>query len=415
MYSLTLAWTGSLLISAWVLFLAARYACLFRPSRERDSRLSFQPQARVVLCVRGDDPFLASCVRALVEQDYPCFDVKVIVDRAEDPAWPILVETLRDAPVPATIESLTERAKHRSLKVTSLLQGIADLDASCEVVAIADADVVAHRHWLRDLVQPLQDPQVSVTSGVRWYIPESSEWGTVIRYLWNSVAEVRRHWLGIAWGGSMAVRRDVFEAARDGDYWERSFTEDISLALLLRQRRQRSEIVPEVIAETRESIGLRSCLAFIARQLTCVWTYHPHRFAMALETYFAAAVILSDAYLMVAAVWDRDAAALQSAMLALLTLGGASCLAHFWVEHNVFRIVKSRGGSVWSPVGAWVKCFLAAPFMPILNAFCLLRAQLRNRVVWRGIIYRIHDRWSIEVETDEPYAQIPRSDNPLSV
>ena len=415
MCTLTVLWTSTLLISTWVLFLAARYARLFRCSGQRGSTPLYQPRARVVLCLRGADPFLARCVRALVAQDYPCFDLKVVVDRAQDPAWPIVVEALRDAAVPVSIEPLAQRAKHRSLKVTALLQAIADLDASCEVIAIADADVIAQRHWLRDLVQPLQDPQVGVTSGVRWYIPESSEWGTVIRYLWNSVAEVRRHWFGIAWGGSMAVRRDVFESARDGDYWERSFTEDISLSLLLRQRRQFARIVPEVVAETREAIGVRSCLGFIARQLTCVWTYHPHRFVVALETYLMAAVMLWDTYLILAAAWHRDAVTLQSAVLALATVGGAFCLGHFGVEHHVFRVVKSRGGSVWSPLGAWVKCFIAVPFMPLLNALSMLRAQLRRRVTWRGIVYRIRGRWSIEIEKDEPYLEPPRSGRALSL
>lgn len=414
MTALTLFWTGSLLVSAWVLLLAVRYARLFRRRCAGRSTPLYQPRARIVLCVRGADPFLARCIQCLLGQDYPHFDVRVIVDRADDPAWPVVAEALREAPVAARVEALSTRSKHRSLKVTSLLQGIADLDSSYAVVAIADADVIAHRHWLRDLVQPLQNPDVGVTTGVRWYIPESSEWGTLVRYMWNSGAEMRRSWFGLAWGGSMAIRRDVFEAARQGNYWERSFGEDVPLAILLRQRGHRMQIVPEVVAETRESIGLQSCLGFISRQLTVVWLYHPRRYAIALETYGMGALSIWGAAFLASALWHGDQATLWSLSGALLTLGVSFIAAHFWAEIHVFRIVITRGGSVWSPIGAWIKCFLAAPFMPLVNAYALLRAQLRRRVTWRGIVYRIHDRWSIEIETDTPYVTHVQANSRLS-
>jgi len=42
------------------------------------------PKAAVVLCLRGKDPFLADCLRALLTQDYPCFDVRIVVDANDD-------------------------------------------------------------------------------------------------------------------------------------------------------------------------------------------------------------------------------------------------------------------------------------------------------------------------------------------
>ncbi|MFN0020175.1 MAG: glycosyltransferase [Pirellulaceae bacterium] len=414
MIALISFWSASLLVSAWVLLLSVRYARLIRHRRDNDNAPLYQPRARIVLCVRGADPFLARCIACLLDQDYPNFDVRVVVDRAEDPAWPVVAEALRNAPVPARMEALSTRSKHRSLKVTSLLQGIADLDESYEVVAIADADVIANRHWLRDLVQPLQIQDVGVTTGVRWYIPESSEWGTLIRYMWNCGAEMRRSWFGLAWGGSMAIRRDVFEAARQGRFWEQSFGEDVPLAILLRERGHRMEIVPEVIADSRESIGLMSCIGFISRQLKVVWLYHPYRYAIALETYGMAAVSAWGAAYLASAAWQGDKATFWSVFGALVTLGVSFLVAHFWAEIHVFQIVTSRGGSVWSPVGAWIGCFLAAPVVPLVNAYALLQAQLGRRVTWRGIVYRIHNRWSIEIETDTPYVTNVQGNGKLS-
>ncbi|HBL44173.1 MAG TPA: glycosyl transferase, partial [Planctomycetaceae bacterium] len=57
------------------------------------------------------------------------------------------------------------------LKNQSLLQGLSEVSEDVDVVAWLDADVVPHRTWLRDLVQPLQDESVGVASGIRWYAP----------------------------------------------------------------------------------------------------------------------------------------------------------------------------------------------------------------------------------------------------
>ncbi len=41
----------------------------------------------VILCLRGSDPFLADCLQGLLHQDYPCYDVRIVIDSPDDPAW----------------------------------------------------------------------------------------------------------------------------------------------------------------------------------------------------------------------------------------------------------------------------------------------------------------------------------------
>jgi len=48
---------------------------------------SCQAPARVILCLRGSDPFLGDTIRAAVAQDHPNYELRVVVDSRDDPAW----------------------------------------------------------------------------------------------------------------------------------------------------------------------------------------------------------------------------------------------------------------------------------------------------------------------------------------
>src|SRR5262249_14303300 len=155
-----------------------------------------------------------------------------------------------------------------SLKVSALLQAIHELKSSIAVVALIDADVTPYRHWLRDLVQPLSDPAVGATSGVRWYMPlGKSSLGTAIRSLWNAVAFTQMVNLHIPWAGSMAFRADLFRKSHLLDQWAQSFVEDTPSHRVLRSLGLRLCHVSAVTMVNHESIGLKDCYRFIRRQL----------------------------------------------------------------------------------------------------------------------------------------------------
>ena len=40
----------------------------------------------VILCLRGTDPFLPDCIKAILSQDYPSFDLLIVIDNESDPA-----------------------------------------------------------------------------------------------------------------------------------------------------------------------------------------------------------------------------------------------------------------------------------------------------------------------------------------
>src|SRR5689334_19360483 len=132
------------------------------------------PKAAIILAIRGLDPSLERNIRALLAQLYPDYKLFVVVDHVEDPAWQIVEKIREEIPGRIQVSVLKERPGTCSLKCSAMAQAIDELDASYEVVAFSDGDVLAHQTWLRELVEPLADPKVGASTGNRWYLPSDS-------------------------------------------------------------------------------------------------------------------------------------------------------------------------------------------------------------------------------------------------
>jgi cellulose synthase/poly-beta-1,6-N-acetylglucosamine synthase-like glycosyltransferase len=106
------------------------------------------PVVSVFLCVRGGDPSLAGCLNGLLEQDYPNYDIRVVIDSSDDPAWQVIAPIVERAdPRILQIRVLENRLRTCSLKLSSLVQAIAAMSESTEAVVLVDADVIPYRRW----------------------------------------------------------------------------------------------------------------------------------------------------------------------------------------------------------------------------------------------------------------------------
>src|SRR5262245_52051845 len=87
------------------------------------------PAAAIVLCLRGADPSLTDCLLAIGRQDYPNYDVRLVVDSQSDPAWQIAKTIASELPRQIFyLEPLEERRTTCSLKCSALLQAIGRLE-----------------------------------------------------------------------------------------------------------------------------------------------------------------------------------------------------------------------------------------------------------------------------------------------
>lgn len=364
----------------------------------RPSASDYQPEVLVILPVRGADDTLAHCVEALARQDYDNYRVRVILDSHTDPGWRVIDQVLvTHSGLTIEVVELREPHPHCSLKCSAVHQATEDLD-DCQVVALLDSDVVPHTSWLKELVAPLADETVGATHGNRWYLPQRAQWGSLLRYCWNTAAVVTMYLWGMPWGGTLAIKRSVLEQSPIRDRWLRAGCEDVPLVSVLRDLGLRVRFVPSLVMVDRKETRLGDCLRFLDRQLlwarlyhgACWWTSNLWQVVIALSIVTAAACGLGG--LLSGQVWLFVAASLVMGV----TMGVATLLVR-WVERTL--LPHEAGPAARTP---W-KTLLAVTLTNVMMVRVILVSLLTRVIVWRGIAYRIEGPWRIEMLEYHPY------------
>jgi glycosyltransferase involved in cell wall biosynthesis len=400
---MVLAFTAVVLVVIFVgghAFWAWRLALLYPPRTRAASKDHEWPRVAVVLPTRGADLSLAHCLESLLDQDYPSYDIRIVVDSEVDPAWEIIRGVLARRPsANVKVALLEQRRETCSLKVSALLQALAGLDESCQAVALIDADVVAHPQWLRDLLAPMCDPKVGATSGVRWYISDSPKWGSLVRMAWGAAAATQMVAFGIPWGGSMAFRADLLRRSNLLEKWALCLCEDVLLEGVLREQSLRLDFVLTATMVNCESIDLVRCFWFLRRQLISVRLYHSRwplvlafGVGMPLAIIFAVNVI---AALSTVEYWGAVAVA---GVLALCLTGLFS--GTLWIDGALRGMARVRGETL--PRLPW-KTILAVPLMQLVSLAALLSAAFARRVEWRGATYELLGPMKLHLVEYRPY------------
>lgn len=363
------------------------------------------PKAAVVLSLRGADPFLADCVRALLNQNYPQYYVQIVVDSQEDPAWEIVNEVIqRSSATHVKVSLLMVRHETCSLKGSALVQAISELDNSYEAVALVDADVVVHPDWLRELVAPLADEQIGSTTGNRWYMPQTSQWGSLVRYIWNSPAVVFMYIHQCPWGGSMALKLSVLRQARLLETWTQGVSVDAPIRKALQEMGLKVKFVPTVMMSNREGCDFSRCLRFITRQLLVIRLYSPKWMLIVMQVSITTLAFgLAIALLLIALVSGNfSATAWLAGGLASYVLAMAMLLV--LLEQSVEKVVQARGEPTTRfSILLMVKILLALPLTQLVYAVTMVSAILARSIEWRGITYQIKGPWNIQLIEYRPY------------
>jgi cellulose synthase/poly-beta-1,6-N-acetylglucosamine synthase-like glycosyltransferase len=363
----------------------------------------FVPQATVILPLRGADPSLPACLAGLLDQDYPSYEVRIIIDSRADPAWAAVEAALaRGTPanVAVHVAALGRARPTCGLKVSAQLQAVAGLADSCAVVALIDADVVPGRAWLRSLVAPLAEPGVGAASGVRWFAPADGGWGSLVRHLWNAGAFAQMCAFGIPWGGSLAFRTGVLRRAGLLEAWGRCLCEDTVSYGVLRRAGLAVRFAPAATTINREPTDLAGACTFVRRQLVCARLHHARWGAVAALNLGTGLALAAVAALGGARGWAAAAAGLLGAY----ALGLLAALAA--LEALVRRRARERGEAPPPPPFSW-KTLPALALAQAVHLGCLLSALGLRRVTWRGVTYRLGGRGQVRLLEYRPFAAAP--------
>ena len=392
--ALLLSLAGQALLTGWFALRVRRLGQ--QRSRWPEEPAGGWPVAEVVLCLRGADPSLAGALAALAHQRYPGpWRLQLVVDSQADPAWAVAEASLAALEASsqaswraAVLRPLERRPQRGSLKSASLRQAFAHLHPATTLVALVDADAIVSPHWLTDLAQACSQPGVGAVSGNRWYQPQAGSLAAQVRAGWNGGALVLMTLLGIPWGGSLAVRRQVIDAGAWSERLISSLCEDTSLVQPLRQLGWRYAFRPELIAlDQDDSMALSDLAPWIGRQLLTARLHHPAWPLVALHGGGSALLLLA------AAAWLLlGHSGLLAAALALYELGCMGLL--LGIEATAVRALAKPGDEAiprpLAPLGRrawqWLKHL---PVTQLIYALAFWHACWDRRVEWRGVTYRV--------------------------
>lgn len=359
------------------------------------------PKVAVILSLRGRDPYLEQCLRNLIGQDYPDFQIHLVVDSDVDPAWDSINRIRDQFGDVLEVETLRHRRPNCSLKNSSLIQAINGLPMDVEVVALVDADAIVPSKWLRHLVAPLSNPQVGCTTGIRWFAPTELSFGSRLRCYWNHIAASMIYASHIPWGGSMAIRRSLLDSGL-ADEWSRMFCEDAHTINYLRRKGLKLAQVPQATIPNREDVSIVSCVRFINRQMLIFRLYNRNWNWLVLAIFSAAAVRLTHDVLIVRSLLLQDFATAAlliccHPLILLVTRYEASRL-----DQIVCQTVKNQGQEIRKNPLPDLFGYLCVEFIFLASVLTSLFTQ---HTVWRGIRYRVSGPEKITLLEYTPYQQ----------
>jgi ceramide glucosyltransferase len=382
---------GALLVlqSTWALIDGFRFVSLIR-RRFNLWQVSETPIAAVVIPCKGMDAGFDDNVDAFLNQDYPKYQVVLIVATKQDPAYSKLRARL-DAPVasganqnPKTTLLVAGIVDGRGEKVNNLLVGLGAVDEAAKILVFADIDATPTREWLGALVAPLADPQISVATGFRWYLPGRG-FVSRLRAAWDtSIATMMgAHNHNFAWGGSMAIRAVDFRRLRIAEhYWLNTVSDDYAVTRAIRDAGGRIAFVPRCLLPSREESSLRDFLRWSTRQMiiTRVYASHLWKLGLAASVVYCGTFVLGLAILVFPGASAHHREAVAMILFVVILLGAAKGYIRSLVARTLFPSDVARGGSCYwqlSPVVPWI----------MLGNFVM--AGLTRRIEWRGTEYEL--------------------------
>jgi ceramide glucosyltransferase len=376
----------------------ARALCPLEPHRTA-AGADLPPVSILAPCRGVDDQFVAYA-RTLLAQQYSGYEVLFLVESTSDPAWHVLNRILTAVPSARASLIITGTAEGCSQKIHNLLAGLEHVAPETSILAFVDSDVQVHPYWLEALATPLNDTTVGATSGYRWYVPHRGSMAGSLRSAWNAATLIlmAHPRYGFAWGGSTAIRREVFEKLRIRDAWSRGLSDDLLLTQAVRGAGLKIPFVAACLVPTFEPCTWQQLLEWTNRQTRIARVHVPYSLGLGLLIHLISLTL--GLFGVVALATDQWVAG--GLLLSYWVLTGLGSLA---VCRAARYCLSAHGFSVAQH--AWAQ----ALWTPAVTALALINISVSfttRTITWRGISYTMLSPQHVVVHT-RPRVPVPPS------
>jgi ceramide glucosyltransferase len=325
-----------------------RAAYVARRLAERPKDL---PPATVIVPVKGSDEGLRENLEALAALDYPDYELIVTAHSAGDIPAGVLPARVKVVLAHGTDPVGAE-------KIQNLMAAVRAARKHSRVLAFADSDGRVSRGWLRALVAPLEEPGVGASTGYRWFLPDPPDFWSLLRGVWDAVAAGT---LGpgdcrFAWGGAMAIRKEVFFEARVPDFWQGALSDDYALSRAVHAAGLSIAYAPGALTPSGEHITVGRFFGWIRRQLAITRVYAPRLWwpALIAHIFYCGGMAAS----IVASIRGNRLA--EWALIAQLSpgmlkgLNRATLAKAVLPEHEAWFKRHAWVHAIWAPLATWV-------------------------------------------------------------
>ena len=364
----------------------------------KEPRAGIAPAAAVVIPCKGVDPGFDSNLERFLNQDYPDYQIVFAVATVEDSAYRAIDARLK-APIepgrtrkPRTSLVVAGLSDERGEKVNNLIRGMQAVDGCTQIFVFADIDAAPSPDWLRSLVAPLASPQVTVSTGFRWYLPGKG-FVSRLRAAWDSsiATMMGDHDHNFAWGGSMAIRAADFHALRVAErYWTNTVSDDFALTRAVREAGGKIAFAPRCLVASREESSFREFLRWSTRQIIITRVYAPHFWKLGLATYllYCGTFILGLSAVAMSGASLSTRLGVVCILLVVVLLGAGKGYIRSLVAREQFAGEMGSGSSCY---------WRLSPLVPWIMLWNFVVAGFSRRIEWRGTEYELISRDKVRV------------------
>ena len=340
----------------------------------------------VIAPCKGIDVNFRNNLARVLEQDQPNYEVVFVVDSVDDPAYPVLESLIAEHPHTLARIVVSGPAKLCSQKIHNLRYAIKQLDESVQFFAFVDSDALPRHDWLRRLVRRLGRNGASASTSYRWFVPQRNTFpNLLLASLDHSLAPLvgpRMHHL--VWGGSWAIRRDVYESIGLDDAWSAALSDDLVASRMLASVRAWVQFEPLAMAASPLDVTWGEMFEFVRRQFAVVRWHEPRWWMTGLLL-----SVMNQAFFWASAVGGLILLAcglpLAQPLLAVSAL--------IYVTHVYRALLRQSAAKIFVPdhaerLAAARRFDLALhPLASILNVAGLLGSAWGRDIRWRGVQY----------------------------
>lgn len=347
----------------------------------------YAPKTVVIIPCKGIDPDFKENIVAYLAQDYLHYELIFVTEGRNDPACQMIEEILNENDRSAWLITAGE-SQNCGQKVHNLcvaLDLLDSLDRKAEVIVFADSDTRPEFYWLREMINPLSDRRIGATTGFRWYLAPKGGFFANLLSVWNASAlNLLGERSAFAWGGAMAMNRDVFEALQIRQRWQQgAVSDDYVLTQAIQSEGLKIKFVPQCLVPSTAMQGWKEVLEFTTRQIIITRIYAPRLWWLTLFTHLFFNLAFWGGLISSISGWAKSEIMLPL-LLGIFILGAMAGGIRGYIAFHLL----SEKQQPQIQRNFWSYLFLH-PLVSLLYLHNLFVSIGTRKILWRGIGYEM--------------------------